>query len=114
MFKKKKKKGQNTKNQVVATGFKFGFKTTITAELVDGVASIVSIDTNDLVKEKIIKEFNQKVEDAPAIGGTFWPDKSMLLAAYTVLTSYFFDDNKYEVEIIGEIEKMPWKKGVIY
>lgn len=60
-------------------------------------------DTNDL----ILDYFQMQRQNAPAMGGTFYPQKDSMLAAYSVFQSSFFDELPELLEVDGDIGTVP-------
>ena len=69
------------------------------------------------VDEKEIPDIQNKIDDLVksqvAIGGTFYPDDNSLLAAYNVL-KYTFFDSLLQIQVQGNIGKIPFKKNRVY
>lgn len=86
------------------------------AEVVPEAGSL-HIELNNEFIEQVQNHFNQLLESAPVMGGTFHPPKSSMLAAYSVLESAFFDAGaSVELKVEGDIGKIPTYniKGIVY
>lgn len=95
-------------------------KITASGKLDNKQIKITAIEINNNIEVQIDGEEYTKVfydlymDYIPAMGGTFYPDRNTMLAVFSVLTHWFFDDNKYEIEIEGDIGTIPYEEGVIY
>lgn len=66
-------------------------------------------------KEKIlIDKLIKDGENAPSITGNYKPPKNSLRFVINALKHGFFSDENYKIDVEGELEKIPYKKGVIY
>lgn len=61
----------------------------------------------------IQNRFNELIKSQVAMGGTFYPGENSLLAAYNVLKHTFFDSLQ-QIEVQGNIGKIPFKKNRVY
>lgn len=97
--------------KVIASGIYCGHKITVEAVVEDGTLLIL-LDGEFEVPD-IQKRFDELVKGQPAMGGTYFPDKNSLLAAYNVLQHTFF--NKLEsISVEGDIGEIPYEEGKIY
>ncbi len=77
----------------------------------------ILIKVNGEFNKQIKNRFDGLLESAPALGGTYYPSKDTLLAAYSVLQSTFFDEGSpVEIEVKGYIGKIPTYdiNGIVY
>lgn len=75
------------------------------------------IEVNGEHDERIQEEFNGLLKNAPAMGGTYYPQPNTLLAAYSVFESSFFDEGSHiDLEIVGDIGIIPVYNnvGIVY
>lgn len=74
------------------------------------------IETDYGFDERMQERFNELLKDAPAIGGTYYPDSNSMLAALSVLESAFFDEKPTEIEVEGDIGTIPTedKEDIVY
>jgi hypothetical protein len=94
-------------NKLIATGVLNGTEIELEVELING-----KLIVNDPILQQ---DLDYHLENAEPIGGTYYPPKNTLLAAYSVLNSNFFDvGSNVNIEVIGELEKIPSKANVIY
>lgn len=93
--------------KLIAKGVFSGFDMEIEVELINGKL---------IVDEKLLQPMlDYHLKNAEPIGGTYYPPENTLLAAYNVLNNNFFDvGSKVNIEVIGELEKIPGDKNVIY
>lgn len=66
------------------------------------------------VREYTEARLKRCISQAEPIGGTYYPPENTLTAAYNGLQNGFFDDNKAEIEVKGELEPIPYEEGRIY
>lgn len=59
------------------------------------------------------EEFNDLIQDPPAMAGTYYPDPGSMLAALAVLQGDYFDEDP-EIEVDGDIGTIPYVPGRIY
>lgn len=52
-------------------------------------------------------------ESVPPIGGTYYPEKSTMLAIKSVLETIFFDE-LFDIDVTGDIGTIPYEKNMIY
>lgn len=77
----------------------------------------ILIKVNGEFIEQIQNRFDDLLDFSPALGGTYYPPKDSLLAAYSVLQSTFFDEGSpVEIKVKGYIGKIPTYdiKGIVY
>ena len=96
--------------KVIASGIYCGNRITVEAVIEDGTLLIL-MDEKEV--PDIQKRFDELVKVQPAMGGTYFPDKDSLLAAYNVLQYTFFDTLE-EISVEGELEEIPCEDDVIY
>lgn len=63
--------------------------------------------------EEYQERFDEMLQNPTPIGGTYYPPTNTLLAAYNVMKNMFFDKEP-DVEVIGELEEIPYEEGIIY
>lgn len=97
-------------DKVTATGIYLENRISVEAFKEDG--SILLL-VDGLEQKEIQNDFGQKLLNAPAIGGTFYPEPDTLLAAYTVLERNFFDKLE-KIDVQGELEEIPNGENTIY
>ncbi len=101
-------------SKITAKGKLLGRETIAEAILIDGS---IQIKLNGEFIEEVQNHFNQLLNSAPVMGGTYYPPKNSMLAAYSVLESAFFDsDSPVELKVEGDIGKIPTYniKGIVY
>lgn len=89
--------------RVKAIGKRNGIEMDVEVFMEDG-SLLISIDGD--YDETFQEEFNELLKNVQPIGGTYYPQPNTLLAAYSVLQLSFFD-NIVDVEVIGDIGKIP-------
>lgn len=52
-------------------------------------------------------------ESVPPIGGTYYPEKSTMLAIKSVLETIFFDE-LFDIDVTSDIGTIPYEKNMIY
>lgn len=77
----------------------------IEVELIDGELIVEP--------EEYQERFDEMLQNPTPIGGTYYPPTNTLLAAYNVMKNMFFDEEP-DVEVIGELEEIPYEEGIIY
>lgn len=100
--------------KITATGIYQGNR--ISVEAFKEAGSIVLL-VDGFAHAEIQNDFQEKLQTAPAMGGTFYPDRNSLLAAYSVLESSFFDPGTpVEMKAEGDIGKIPTYDidGIVY
>ena len=96
--------------KVIASGIYCGHRITVEAVMKDGT---VAIFIGEQESSELQKRFDELIEIQPAMGGTYFPDKNSLLAAYNVLRHTFFDTLE-EINVEGDVDKIPNAKDIIY
>lgn len=89
--------------KIIAKGKYHGSKAVAECSLQDG-SPIIEVDGE--FNEWIQEEFETKLEKPDPLGGTYYPPKDSLLAAFSVLQSSFFDDEP-ETTVEGDIGQIP-------
>lgn len=97
-------------DKVIASGMYLGNRIIVEA-VKDGDSIKFLVD--GIIVQDIQQDFEQRLNDAPAIGGTFRPEPNTLLAAFTVLESGFFEKLD-SIEVQGELETIPYEDNQIY
>lgn len=97
-------------DKVIATGVYLGSKISVEAFKEDGQILLL---VDGIENKEVQNDFEQKLLNAPSIGGTFYPEPDNLLAAYTVLERNFFDSLE-KIEVQGELEEIPNEENLIY
>lgn len=65
-------------------------------------------------QDKFLKQFlDSRLDIAPAMGGTYYPETLDMLAYYNILNTVFFDELQ-SLETEGNIGSIPYEDGVIY
>lgn len=59
------------------------------------------------------EEFNDLIQNPPAMAGTYYPNPGSMMAALAVLQSNYFDEDP-EIEVYGDIGKVPYVRGRVY
>lgn len=77
----------------------------IEVELIDGELIVEPEDYQE--------QFDEMLRHQTPMGGTYYPPTNTLLAAYNVMKNMFFD-TEVDVEVIGELEEIPYEEGFIY
>lgn len=77
----------------------------IEVELIDGELIVEP--------EEYQERFDEMLQHQTPIGGTYYPPTDTLLAAYNVMKNMFFDKEP-DIEVIGELEKIPYEEDIIY
>lgn len=89
--------------KVIAKGKLFGELCSVTATIENDKLKLRSPNVSSEVLEMIM---GIRLTSIEPIGGTYYPEKDTLLAAYTVFTTNFFE-NTPEVTTSGEIGFIP-------
>lgn len=97
-------------DKVIASGMYLGNRLTVEA-VKDGDSIKLLVDGLEI--QDVQKDFNERMNNAPAIGGTYRPEPNTLLAAFTVLEHGFFDKLD-KIEVQGELEEIPYEENQIY
>lgn len=95
--------------KIIATGKLYGESRTLTVELRDGKPEILEAELRELFQH----DLDTAIQNQRPIGGTYYPPPETLLAAYNVLNHSFFTELQ-SIEVVGEIEEIPYTDGVIY
>ena len=77
----------------------------IEVELIDGELIVEP--------EEYQEQFDELLQRQEPIGGTYYPPTNTLLVAYNVMKNMFFDE-EVDVEVIGELEEIPYEEDIIY
>lgn len=96
--------------KVIASGIYCGNRITVEAVVEDGTLLIL-MDEKEV--PELQKRFDELIKIQPAMGGTYFPDKDSLLAAYNVLQHTFFDTLE-EISVEGDIGEIPYEENIIY
>lgn len=83
---------------------------TVTVEEKDGVITVLF---NGVVNDDMQYMLELEAENAPPMGGTFYPESGTMLFYYNVLTSsptY----KPFTVSVVGDIGEIPHEDGLIY
>ena len=65
-------------------------------------------------EDKFLKEIlESRMDVAPAMGGTYYPEEGTMLAYYNILNTMFFS-KVIEMQVVGDIGQIPYEDGVIY
>lgn len=95
--------------KIIATGKLYGELRTLTVELREGKPEILETELRELFQH----DLDIAIQNQQPIGGTYYPPPETLLAAYNVLNHFFFTELQ-SLEVIGEIEEIPYTEGLIY
>ena len=95
--------------KIIATGKLYGELRTLTVELRDGKPEILETELRELFQH----DLDTAIQNQQPIGGTYYPPSETLLAAYNVLNHFFFTELQ-SLEVVGEIEEIPYTEGLIY
>jgi hypothetical protein len=99
-------------SQINAKGKINGLEVNAEVILEDG-HPVIEIDGE--YDEVVQARFNEMMNAAPSMGGTYYPQPNTLLAAFSVLQSAFFDESDpVVIEVVGDIGEIPYNPGVIY
>lgn len=100
--------------KITAKGIFRGNECIAEVEISEGLI-LIKIDGEFI--EQVQNRFNDLLDSAPALGGTYYPPKNSMLRALSVLQSTFFDDGSpVKIEVKGYIGKIPTYdvKGIVY
>lgn len=64
---------------------------------------------DDFLKEIL----ESRMDVAPAMGGTYYPEQGTMLAYYNILENVFFNKQP-EIKIEGDIGQIPYEDDVVY
>lgn len=65
-------------------------------------------------KDNLLKEIlESRLDIAPAMGGTYYPEEGTMLAYYNILNTVFFSE-LLELQLVGDIGQIPYEDGVVY
>lgn len=65
-------------------------------------------------KDDFLKEIlESRMDVAPAMGGTYYPEQGTMLAYYNILKNVFFSKQP-EIKTEGDIGQIPYEDGVVY
>ena len=95
--------------KIIATGKLYGELRTLTVELRDGKPEILETELRELFQH----DLDTAIQNQQPIGGTYYPSPETLLAAYNVLNHFFFTELQ-SLEVVGEIEEIPYTEGLVY
>jgi hypothetical protein len=96
--------------KIKAVGERHGSELEIEAFQEDGSIIIEVNGDHDEYHQDI---FNALMDEAPALGGTYYPPAGSMLCALSVLRYTFFDETP-DIEVEGDIGTIPHEDGVIY
>ena len=109
-----KNEGGDVMPKIIAKGIYSGEESIAEVVLLNGS---LHIELNFEFIELVQNRFNQLLETSPPMGGTYYPPKNSMLAAYSVLESTFFDDGSPVIlKVEGDIGKIPTYniEGIVY
>lgn len=89
--------------RIRARGTLLGIKYDVECTLDQG-SLVITVDGRE--DEGLQTRFEALLEDAPPLGGTYYPPPDSLLAAYSVLQSAFFDATP-ALRVEGDIGEIP-------
>lgn len=96
--------------KVTAMGVLFGQKIKVECEKRDGEFVIDFDGKENELLERIARD--GLAQERP-IAGTYFPPADSLLNAYNYFQYYFFDELE-TIDVDGDIEEIPFEKGVVY
>lgn len=65
-------------------------------------------------KDNLLKEIlESRLDMAPAMGGTYYPEEGTMLAYYNILNTVFFN-KLLEIQAVGDIGQIPYEDGVVF
>ncbi len=97
-------------DKVLASGIYLGNRISVEAFKQDGAITLL---VDGVQQKEIQADFEQRLNHAPAMGGTFYPEPDTLLAAFSVLEQSFFD-KLHSIRVEGELEEIPNEENQIY
>jgi len=97
-------------SKVTAIGRMYGVYTEVEVSLEDG-KPIIKVD--GYPDEYWQRQFDELLDRAPPMGGTYYPPMHSLLAVYNVVKNALFDEQP-EIAVEGELEQIPFEKGKVY
>ena len=65
-------------------------------------------------KDNFLKEIlESRMDVAPAMGGTYYPEEGTMLAYYNILNTVFFS-KVIEMQVVGDIGQIPYEDGIVF
>ena len=65
-------------------------------------------------KDTFLKEIlDSRMDVAPAMGGTYYPEEGTMLAYYNILNTVFFS-KVIEMQVVGDIGQIPYEDGIVF
>lgn len=104
-------------SKIIATGYIFGSKETIEITLEDERLVVVckSSELSSELQRAVEDMLKKCIETVNAVGGTYYPPKNTLQAAFNGLQNNFFDEReKPKITVEGELEPIPYKEDRVY
>ena len=65
--------------------------------------------TDNFLKEIL----ESRMDVAPAMGGTYYPEEGTMLAYYNILNTVFFS-KVIEMQVVGDIGQIPYEDGIVF
>lgn len=65
-------------------------------------------------EDKFLKEIlESRLDVAPAMGGTYYPEEGTMLAYYNILYTVFFS-KVIDMQVVGDIGQIPYEDGIVF
>ena len=65
-------------------------------------------------KDNFLKEIlESRMDVAPAMGGTYYPEEGTMLAYYNILNTVFFS-KVIEMQVVGDIGQIPYEDSIVF
>lgn len=76
----------------------------------DGQITVTFNGQNDTFLKEIL---DSRMDVAPAMGGTYYPEEGTMLAYYNILNTVFFS-KVIEMQVVGDMGQIPYEDGIVF